>query len=88
MNNRRIVFGIIYAALGGAAATVACWGALYLYGTMVLHGQGSLFDTKPSIASAFFAIWFGLSAVAAVLGGYIGFMSRKSRPPRLPPGVG
>jgi hypothetical protein len=49
-----IMKALLGAVFGGAPASFACWGALYFYGTVVLHGKGSLFDTNPDIADAFF----------------------------------
>ncbi|MGC5885749.1 hypothetical protein [Ralstonia pseudosolanacearum] len=59
------------ALLGAAAVTIVCWGALFLYGTYYLNGHGSLFDTNPSAANAFFYAWFTLLAVGTIAGGYV-----------------
>ncbi|CAJ0889826.1 hypothetical protein R76727_04131 [Ralstonia mannitolilytica] len=64
----RVIFG---ALLGMVAATAICWGALYMYGTYYLHGHGSLFDTNPTAANAFFAAWFSLMAAGSAAGGYL-----------------
>lgn len=63
---------ILVGALAGASiATVLVWGALYVYGSVVLKGQGSLFDTNPDAANTFFTAWFVLLLVLAVVGGYL-----------------
>lgn len=67
MKALRILIG---AALGIIGATVFSWGGLYLFGTIVLHGHGSLFDTNPTAANIFFGGWFALCAIAAIGGGY------------------
>jgi hypothetical protein len=64
----KVVAGII---LGILAATVVCWGALYLYGVLVLHGRGSLFDTNPLAANVFFVGWGVVSAVCAIAGAFV-----------------
>jgi len=42
------------AILGAIAMTVFSWGGLYVFGALVLHGNGSLFDTNPTAANTFF----------------------------------
>ena len=76
MKVKRIVIG---ALLGAATATVLAWGGLYLFATLILHGSGSLFDTNPSAANAFFAGWLTLTAIATLVGGFIGQIDSKSR---------
>lgn len=60
----------IRAILGAVAATIFSWGGLFLYGTFVLHGNGSLFDTNPNTANLFFLIWLILTVFAAITCGY------------------
>ena len=74
----KMVFTLTAAILGAIAATLVCWGGLYLYGTFVLR-EGSLFDTDPEAANIFFAGWFVLSAVMAGLGGRAGYLAWKRR---------
>jgi hypothetical protein len=58
----------LLAALAGAvAASLFCWGGLYLFGAFVLHGHGSLFDTNPSLANTFFIAWGVLSALCVAV---------------------
>lgn len=57
---------IAAAVLGALLATAVCWGALYLYGTFVLT-HGSLFDTNPSAAELFFAVWGVGTLISAVV---------------------
>jgi hypothetical protein len=64
----KLVKRLLGAFLGAVAATVMCWGLLFLYGAFILHGQGSLFDTNPNAANAFFATWGGISILFALLG--------------------
>lgn len=64
----KLVKRLLGAFLGAVAAAAMCWGLLFLYGTFVLHGQGSLFDTNPNAASTFFVIWGGVSILCALLG--------------------
>ena len=54
-------------AIGAVVATVLAWGGLYLVGISL--GSGSLFDTNPDAADRFFALWFALVLLAAVVGG-------------------
>jgi hypothetical protein len=74
MNIQRI---LISAVFGAIAATVISWGGLYLFGTFILHGHGSLFDTNPTAANIFFVIWLTVTVVGAVTGGYVGHVSSK-----------
>lgn len=75
---QRIAFGALF---GVIAATAVCWGGLILYGTLYLHGHGSLFDTNPSAANFFFALWFLCAAAAAGAGAYFGHRSFQRRRP-------
>jgi hypothetical protein len=74
----KFVAAVASALVGVAFATLICWGSLYAFGTFVLHGRGSLFDTNPEIADAFFAGWGGLSAIFAIVSVSI-VTRRKSR---------
>ncbi len=74
----KLVAAVAGALVGAACATLFCWGALYAYGTFVLHGRGSLFDTNPEIANAFFAGWGALSVIVAIVSASI-VTRRKSR---------
>ncbi len=65
----------IGAVLGITMVTLLAWAGLYLFGALILHGQGSLFDTNPSAANLFFAGWFVSMAAAAALGGCLGYLS-------------
>ena len=64
---------LIGGLVGGLLATVMCWGGLYLYGVLVLHGEGSLFDTNPDAASLFFMVSGVLLAVSMLIGGHVGY---------------
>jgi hypothetical protein len=70
----------LLAALAGAvAASLFCWGGLYLVGVFVLHGHGSLFDTNPSLANNFFIAWGVLSALCAAFGVFLTIRKSQSR---------
>jgi len=58
-------------AIGLLLSTVICWGLLYAYGVIVLHGAGSLFDTDPHAANMFFLSWAIVSLLAATGGAII-----------------
>lgn len=64
----KIIKALSGGILGCAAASVACWGALYCYGAILLRGKGSLFDTSPNIANAFFLAWGIASLIFAIFG--------------------
>ncbi|WP_157650634.1 hypothetical protein [Burkholderia ubonensis] len=72
----RIVIGAI---AGSVIVTLACWGGLYLFGVLILHGQGSLFDTNPQVANLFFAGWFTSVVVGTVIGGWRGYVWERCR---------
>ncbi|MET3212584.1 hypothetical protein A9Z05_07925 [Burkholderia sp. A2] len=74
----KLVTVVAGALVGGALATMFCWGALYVYGAFVLHGEGSLFDTDPEIANLFFVTWGGLILIFAMAGAIV-VTRRKSR---------
>lgn len=76
MNTMRIIIGAI---LGTVTATIFSWGGLFLYGTFILHGNGSLFDTNPAAANLFFSIWLIFTALAALFCGYAGYAIGKKR---------
>jgi hypothetical protein len=63
MKPLRIFLG---ASLGVIGATALAWGGLYLFGLVL--GHGSLFDTNPEAAKRFFALWFAMVFVAAIVG--------------------
>ncbi|MBR8207183.1 hypothetical protein KDW61_00755 [Burkholderia cenocepacia] len=67
----KLVTVVAGALVGGALATMICWGTLYVYGAFVLHGKGSLFDTNPAIANLFFVTWGGLILVFAMAGAIV-----------------
>ncbi|MGU8082534.1 hypothetical protein [Burkholderia pyrrocinia] len=69
----------IGAIAGSVMATLVCWGGLYLFGVLILHGRGSLFDTNPQVANLFFAGWFVSVVVASVIGGWRGYVWGRSR---------
>ncbi|EKS9888316.1 MULTISPECIES: hypothetical protein [Burkholderia] len=71
-----IVVVIASSFAGGVLATLICWGALYAYGAFVLHGKGSLFDTSPEIAHAFFVGWGGLTAIFSAIAAIIAMRMR------------
>lgn len=75
----RILRIAIGSTLGAILATIISWGGLYLYGTIVLHGNGSLFDTNPTAANIFFGIWLFFVVAASIVGGYVGhaFFAKK-----------
>ncbi|WP_141715356.1 hypothetical protein [Burkholderia ubonensis] len=72
----RIAIGAI---AGSVIVTLACWGGLYLFGVLILHGKGSLFDTNPQVANLFFAGWFMSVVVGSVIGGWRGYVWERSR---------
>ncbi|MFL9967144.1 hypothetical protein PQR02_40755 [Paraburkholderia sediminicola] len=72
----RIVVGI---TAGAVLATAGAWLGLYLFGVLVLHGKGSLFDASRSAENTFFVIWVALTAALAILGGYAGYANDASR---------
>ncbi|KWO43673.1 hypothetical protein WT97_18255 [Burkholderia sp. MSMB1459WGS] len=74
----KLVTVVVGALVGGALATMICWGALYVYGAFVLRGKGSLFDTNPEIANLFFAAWGGLFLIFAMAAAVV-VTRRKSR---------
>lgn len=47
------LIAVLFVVLATIAASVVAWGGLYLYGALVLRGQGSLFDTSPQAANWF-----------------------------------
>lgn len=63
--------------LGAIVATVITWGGLFLFGVLILHGKGSLFDTNPTAANIFFTLWLILTFVGATVGAYVGHSSSK-----------
>ncbi|AXK61218.1 hypothetical protein [Burkholderia sp. IDO3] len=67
----KLVTVVAGALVGGALATMICWGALYVYGAFVLRGEGSLFDTNPEIANLFFVGWSVLTAIGAAIAAII-----------------
>jgi hypothetical protein len=76
MKLMRIVVGIIAGAVLG---TAVAWFGLYLFGVIVLHGKGSLFDASRSAETTFVVIWVALTAAFAILGGYAGYANDASR---------
>jgi hypothetical protein len=72
--NKRI---IACTFLGAIVATLMTWGGLFLFGVLILHGKGSLFDTNPTAANIFFTIWLILIFVGATVGAYVGQASSK-----------
>jgi hypothetical protein len=76
MKLMRVVVGI---AAGAVLATAIAWLGLYLFGVLVLHGKGSLFDASRSAENTFFVIWFALTAASAIVGGYAGCANDASR---------
>jgi hypothetical protein len=73
-----LVKGVLGAFWGAMAAAAMCWGPLFLYGTFILHGQGSLFDTNPNAGNAFFIILGGMSILCALLGAAAATRVRRS----------
>ncbi|WP_157643230.1 hypothetical protein [Burkholderia ubonensis] len=69
----------IGAIAGSVIVTLACWGGLYLFGVLILHGKGSLFDTNPQVANLFFAGWFMSVAVGSGIGCWRGYVWERSR---------
>ncbi|WP_157633114.1 hypothetical protein [Burkholderia ubonensis] len=69
----------IGAIAGSVIVTLACWGGLYLFGVLILRGQGSLFDTNPQVANLFFAGWFMSVVVGTVIGGWRGYVWERCR---------
>ncbi|SIT48506.1 conserved exported hypothetical protein [Paraburkholderia ribeironis] len=76
MKLTRVVVGI---TLGAVSATVLAWLGLYLCGVFVLHGKGSLFDASRTAEHAFFIFWFALTAIASIMGGYLGYTDSARR---------
>ncbi|WP_147440718.1 hypothetical protein [Paraburkholderia sp. RAU2J] len=72
----RIAVGI---TAGAVLATAVALVGLYLFGVLVLHGKGSLFDASRSAENTFFVIWVALTAAFAILGGYAGYANDASR---------
>ncbi|MEN2471305.1 hypothetical protein ACN22W_16095 [Burkholderia theae] len=70
---------IVGAISGSVMATIVCWGGLYLFGVLILHGRGSLFDTNPHVANLFFVGWFVSLVVASVIGGWRGYVCGRNR---------
>lgn len=66
----KIIVPICGAIAGLVLSTIVCWGLLYFYGTVVLNGYGSLFDTDPQVANAFFITW-GIVSLATALGSVV-----------------
>lgn len=69
----------IGAIAGSAVTTLVCWGGLYLFGVLILHGRGSLFDTHPRVANLFFFGWLVSVAVVSVIGGWCGCVWGRNR---------
>lgn len=80
----RFVIVIANALIGGLFATINCWVFLYAYRALVLRGRGSLFDTNPEVANAFFVGWGGMIAMLSTTAAIIA-SRKKSR--QLPPQV-
>lgn len=60
---------LIVAAIAGCViGTAICWGLLIAYANFILHGQGSLFDTDPEAANAFFIAWGAISVTFMLVG--------------------
>lgn len=76
---KNFIKGVIGAIIGLLVGAILCWGGLYLYGVYVLRGEGSLFDTNPDAANAFFTAWFLLSVVCAVVGAKLAIHRRPER---------
>lgn len=75
----KIIKGAFGAMVGLLAGTVICWGLLYLYGAFVLRGEGSLFDTNPQAANAFFIVWLIVSLLCALIGIKVAFHRATTR---------
>lgn len=61
----RMLAGIL---IGVVVSTLVCWGLLFFWGIVGLHGRGSLFDTNPTIANAFFIGWAVIAVICALAG--------------------
>jgi hypothetical protein len=73
------VIRVLLGALSGSiTATTLAWSGLYAYGVLVRHGQGSLFDTNPSAANAFFIAWGCAVVLAAVVGAGLALRGKRS----------
>jgi len=70
----RMLAGIL---IGVVVSTLICWGLLFFWGIVGLRGQGSLFDTNPTIAKAFFIGWAMIAAICALAGAI--FLKEKRR---------
>jgi hypothetical protein len=70
----RILAGIL---IGVVVSTLVCWGLLFFWGVVGLRGRGSLFDTSPTIANAFFIGWAVISVICALAGAM--FLKEKRR---------
>ena len=64
----RMLAGIL---IGVVVSTVVCWGLLFFWGIVGLHGRGSLFDTSPTIANAFFIGWAVIALICALAGAMV-----------------
>jgi len=62
---------------GVVLGSLICWGSLYLYGKIILKGNGSLFDTNPDIANMYFILWGVISFIFALTGAV--FFSRPKK---------
>jgi hypothetical protein len=60
----RMLAGIL---IGVVVSTLVCWGLLFFWGAVGLRGRGSLFDTSPTIANAFFIGWAVITAICALV---------------------
>ena len=75
----KTIKSILGAIAGAVVGTVLCWGLLYVYGTVVLRGEGSLFDTNPRAANTFFIGWLIVSVLFAVGGAIRAILSGTDR---------
>ncbi len=74
MSLPRILVGV---TLGAVSGTLLSWLGLYLYGAFLLHGKGSLFDTSRTAENTFLLLWSALASVSSIVGGYIGYSSKR-----------
>jgi hypothetical protein len=54
--------------IGIVVSALVCCGLLFFWGVVGLRGRGSLFDTSPTIANAFFIGWAVIAAIWALAG--------------------
>ena len=67
----KIIKILFYSIIGLILSSTILWGGLYLYGTLILHGHGSLFDERPDYANIFFFTWVFISIIFILISIYL-----------------